>query len=182
MKKKFDLMTIIIIVLGLVVVAGIIFAIVNLKNKNIQDVKESDGISKIRNLKFPYFDKEIQLEDGQYKNQDETIDAGLLEDKVAYGDIDGDKKDDIATVLYINNGGGKELKYVALVLDKNSDSPKVFSAFIGDRAQINEIKIEGDKIIIKAKMHLQEDLLVNPTNEKEIIFEFKDGQLLEVVK
>lgn len=182
MKKKFDLLTIIIIVLGLVIIAGIVFATINLKNKNIQNIKESEGISKIRNLKFPYFDKEIQLENGQYENQNKTVIAGLLDDKIAYGDIDGDQKEDVATILYVNNGGGKELKYITLVLDKNSENPKVLSAFIGDRAQINNIKIEGDRIIVKVKMHLQGDFLVDPTNEKEMIFELKDGQLLEVVK
>lgn len=69
--------------------------------------------------------------------------------KRAWGDLNNDGKKDVAVILVGDGGGSGTFYYVSAVLNKKDGIAPVDSKLLGDRIEINFIKIKDGKIIIE---------------------------------
>jgi len=133
---------------------GIIFIAIQ-KNSSSDNVvvtthtKNQIDISQLLKAKIPNFtevdDKLLTLSNGVYKGKvlegkaSSTISVpfqiGLdtASSSYAYGDVNGDRKIDIAATFFEDNGGSGDFAYLALFVDDEGTPKYVASKSLGDR-------------------------------------------------
>jgi len=95
----------------------------------------------------------------------------VIEDKIAFGDLNNDGKNDVALILN-SFGGGSGSFYEIVILLNDNGGPLYFNCEqLGDRVIINSIDIESGVIILDMIVHDEGDGLCCPSLEK--IFKYK---------
>jgi hypothetical protein len=89
---------------------------------------------------------------------DEDINVGLslgissadLGTNLAFGDLNNDGQQDAVVVMYNNYvGGSLDLIKLAIMINVNGNPIHIYSEILGDRVNIESLKIEGGKIIVE---------------------------------
>ncbi|WP_081972761.1 YbaY family lipoprotein [Leptolyngbya sp. KIOST-1] len=91
----------------------------------------------------------VTLENGQYNRPGELVVSLANEPNwLAFGDIDGDGKDDAAVIFGVNQGGGTNLvTYLAAVMDIDGEAEALRPVALGDRILLNgPTAIENQRI------------------------------------
>ncbi|PSR19409.1 hypothetical protein C8255_02595 [filamentous cyanobacterium CCP3] len=91
----------------------------------------------------------ITLENGEYNRPGELVVSLAGEPNwLAFGDIDGDGKDDAAVIFGVNQGGGTNLvTYLAAVMDIDGEAKALRPVALGDRILLNgPTTIENQRI------------------------------------
>lgn len=133
------------------------------------------------------YNKTIKLIDGSYTEKYEFETATVLsiriyDDKIAFGDLDNDKKEDAAVILTSSGGGTGNFRELAIILNKDGEPSYLASKELGDRVIINSITIELGTIILDMIVHGPEDGLCCPSVEKTFKYKLSENQLVEIVE
>ena len=109
----------------------------------------------------------VRLVNGLYKEKlvpnSATELVITLSDKVAYGDLNGDGKEDAAVILITNSGGSGTFRYLAVVLDQKGAPNHAASLFLGDRVKVRSLSVSSGKIVLKMRTHTPNDPMCCPT-------------------
>ncbi|MDE2898669.1 MAG: hypothetical protein OXO54_10140, partial [Chloroflexota bacterium] len=126
----------------------------------------------------------IQLEDGERsiaygEGATERDYAGIDNDTVAFGDLDGDGFVDAAIVLFTSGGGSGTFKYLVAVLDRDGGPVQAARIYLGDRVPVRSLSIAGGQIVAETVAHRSGDGMCCPTLEVTRDFTLRGGELAE---
>ena len=124
----------------------------------------------------------VQLSNGQYHAQATDGSASqvsvFLSNFAAFGDLNGDGMSEAAVIL-ISSGGGSGTFYDLAVVSKDGNTlTNIAVENIGDRIQIQDIKIENMAVVISATTHAPEDPICCPSQHSILYYGLNDNQLV----
>ncbi|HEY84515.1 MAG TPA: META domain-containing protein [Chloroflexi bacterium] len=129
------------------------------------------------------YDEPATLTDGFYEG-DPFVEGSPMRPTVTYvdavwGDLTGDGVDDAVVFLAEASGGSGVFTYLAAVVDQDGQPVNVASVMVGDRTDINELKIENGEVVAKILTHGPDDPMCCPTRNMIKKFALQGDQLLE---
>ena len=129
----------------------------------------------------PQYNRSAPLQDGKYEiGSGADYFMAFLEPQVAFGDLNGDGVDDAAVLLGENGGGSGVFVSLIAMINANGEPMQAGSAFIDDRALINNLSINVGRIVLDAMIHGPNDPMVDPTKKVTETFHLaKNGLVLE---
>lgn len=98
------------------------------------------------------YDEPIQLENGQYEGEPfEPQGAsfprvGLIEESRLTGDLDGDGVEEAIVMLWESSGGSGTYSYLAALDREGSEVVNIATAEIGDRVQLRDSRVSGNRV------------------------------------
>ncbi len=95
----------------------------------------------------------------------------------AFGDLDGDKVEDAAVVLWANTGGSGTFIYLAPVLNKDGKGQQTGAQLLGDRVQIKSLVVNSGRIRIEELAQGSTDPMVSPTLQSVQEYALQSGKL-----
>ncbi len=125
----------------------------------------------------------FQLKDGNYQ---EKYGEGATQVKrvgvvtVAFGDLDGDRVEDAAVVLWTNTGGSGNFIYLAAVLNKDGKGQQAGAQFLGDRVQIKSLAVDSGKIRAEVLAQGPGDPMVSPSLQSLQEYGLQSGMLVKL--
>jgi hypothetical protein len=152
---------------------------------------EKDGLSleKIKNAEyFSGLDKneKIKLVNGSYFKQYPDSASGLsveiYNNKIVFGDLNKDGKEDAAVVLSTNGGGSGSFRSLVVILNNSGNPVYLTEKSLGDRVIINSINIESGIITLDMLVQGPNDGLCCPTVKEIKKFTLINNQLEEYLK
>ena len=125
----------------------------------------------------------IQFEDGEGsiaygEGATERDYAGIEDDMVAFGDLDGDGIADAAVVVFTSGGGSGTFKYLIAVLDRDGTPVQAARVYLGDRVQVESVTIASGEIVMDMLAHRRSDGLCCPTLNITRGFALRGDQLV----
>ena len=108
----------------------------------------------------------------------ERVSAGIVNDTVAFGDLDGDGIPDAAVVVFISGGGSGTFIHLVAVLDRDGAPAQAAWAFLGDRVPVENLTIASGEIVAQMVVHRLSDGLCCPTLGITRTFSLRDDQLI----
>ena len=154
-----------------------------------REIEKGFSKERIKNAKYyiESYNQIIELRNGNYfKNWDDDSASGLSveikEDKIAFGDLDKDNKNDAAVVVYASGGGSGGFRELAIMMNSRQEPFYFTSTLLGDRVKINSIAIESEVIILDMLVHGPNDALCCPTLNKIIKYKLSGNKLVEITE
>ena len=125
----------------------------------------------------------IQFEDGEGsiaygEGATERDYAGIEDDMVAFGDLDGDGIADAAVVVFTSGGGSGTFRYLIAVLDRDGTPVQTARVYLGDRVQVESVTIASGEIVMDMLAHRRSDGLCCPTLNITRGFALRGDQLV----
>lgn len=120
----------------------------------------------------------LKLNDGHYEDSDLGIaDLDTLD---ARGDLDGDGREDLV-VLLVTSSGGTGVFRDLYVLRRNAAGQLSVSppAFLGDRVDVNALRIERGQVVVDLVVQGPDDPLCCPTQAVTYRFRLANDGLVE---
>jgi len=108
----------------------------------------------------------------------ERVQAGLLGDLVAFGDLDGDLIADAAVVVFVNPGGSGTFIHLLAMHDRDGTAVQAAREFLGDRVRVQGIAISGARIFVTMLAHGPGDGLCCPSVEIRRAFRLQGHRLV----
>ncbi len=93
----------------------------------------------------------------------ERVEAGLIGDLLAFGDLDGDDVADAAVVAFVNTGGSGTFIHLIAVGDREGTPVQAGRQFLGDRVRVKSLAISGGHIFVAMDAHGPGDGLCCPS-------------------
>ena len=113
---------------------------------------------------------------GEGATERETV--GLVNDTVAFGDLDADGIADAAVVVFISGGGSGTFIHLVAMLDRDGAPEQAAWAFLGDRVSVRNLAIAGGQIVARTVTHRPGDGLCCPTLEVTRTFGLQGDRLV----
>ena len=95
----------------------------------------------------------------------QQVEAGLVGDLVAFGDLDGDKVADAAVVVFINPGGSGTFIHLLAMHDREGTPVQAGREFLGDRVRVKSLTIWGGRVFVTMLAHGRGDPMCCPSIE-----------------
>lgn len=108
----------------------------------------------------------------------ERVSAGIVNDTVAFGDLDGDGFADAAVIVFISGGGSGTFIHLVAVLDRDGQPAQAALTYMGDRVPVRSLTIAGGEIVAETIVHRPSDGLCCPTLEITRTFTLSGNQLV----
>ena len=108
----------------------------------------------------------------------ERVEAGLVGDLVAFGDLDGDGVADAAVVAFVNTGGSGTFIHLLALRDREGTPVQAGREFLGDRVNVRSIAISGGRIFVTMDAHGPGDGLCCPSIDTSRAFALSAGRLV----
>ena len=107
-----------------------------------------------------------QLKDGSFEHK--YGDGATQVNKVGYtqavlGDLNGDKADDAAVILWANTGGSGTFIYLVAVANQNGAPQQVAAQLLGDRVKVQNLAVQNGQIVINVLSFGQNDPMCCPS-------------------
>lgn len=109
----------------------------------------------------------------------ERVQAGLVDDLVAFGDLDGDLIADAAVVIFIDPGGSGTFIHLLAMRDREGTAVQVAREFLGDRVLVESIAISGGRIFLTMLVHGPDDGMCCPSAKVHRAFKLDGHRLVE---
>ena len=128
-------------------------------------------------------DTPIRFEDGEGsiaygEGATERDYAGIDNDTVAFGDLDGDGFADAALVVFTSGGGSGTFKHLVAVLDRDGEPVQAARVYLGDRVPVTSLTVTSGQIVAQMVTHRRSDGLCCPTLEITRDFALRGGELV----
>ncbi len=129
----------------------------------------------------PYYDRTVKLTDGSYTESSGTYAYTVTFQGAAFGDLNGDGKND-AAVIIAENGGGSGTFISLITFDTENGLPKqTGEAKLGDRVMVKSADISSGVVHLDMVVHGPNDGLCCPSlSEKQNYWLF--GNLLFLMR
>jgi hypothetical protein len=131
------------------------------------------------------YEQPVTLTDGAYAGEP-FVEGGasrptvtFIEGPIAYGDINGDGQDDAAALLAENSGGSGTFVYLAAVVSQDGQPVNVATTLLGDRVQVESLKIENKQIVVEMVQAGPDDPMCCPSQQVVKTYELQGDQLVE---
>ena len=108
----------------------------------------------------------------------ERVEAGLVGDLVAFGDLDGDDVADAAVVAFVNTGGSGTFIHLLAMRDREGTPVQAGRHFLGDRVHVKSIAISGGHIFVTMDAHGPGDGLCCPSIATSRAFTLRGRRLV----
>ena len=95
----------------------------------------------------------------------QRVQAGLVGDLVAHGDLDGDLVDDAAMAVFIDPGGSGTFIHLLAMTDDAGKPVQAGREFLGDRVRVQDLTVSGGRIYVTMRAHGPGDGLCCPSIE-----------------
>ena len=161
----------------------------SIKPFEIQGIEKGFSIETLENAKYyvESYNQIVKLRNGSYfKQWDADSATGLSveiqEDKIAFGDLDKDGKDDAAVIIYSSGGGSGGFCELAIMMNSRQKPFYITSISLGDRVKINSITIESEVIVLDMIVHGPNDALCCPTLNKTIRYKLSGNKLVKITE
>lgn len=148
--------------------------------------EETDGLTlkTLKNAKYYVImkDQKVKLTNGSYESTSEELglpESVLVSDKVAFGDLSYDGKEDAAVILESNLGGSGFFYQLAVMINRGGRPYNIANKDMGDRVIINSISIQSGVITVNMITHSPGDALCCPSLEKVIKYKLSGDKLVE---
>jgi len=155
--------------------------------EKIEEETEKFTLDELKNSEYyvSVFEETVQLEDGYYfrpwlPDSATGLRVEILDEKIAFGDLNNDGKEDAAVIVYSSGGGSGGFRDLAVVINESGKPSGLTSKFLGDRVMINSITIQSGVITLDMVVHGPEDGLCCPSVEKIFKYELSENQLMEL--
>ena len=129
------------------------------------------------------YDDPVTLTDGKYEGEPfvegSAMRPTLTYVDAAWGDLTGDGVDDAVVFLAEASGGSGVFTYLAAVVDQDGQPVNAASVMVGDRTDINELKIENGEIVAKILTQGPDDPMCCPTQNMIKKYALQGDQLAE---
>lgn len=123
---------------------------------------------------------EVRLLDGKAEvNDPEDKVTVVLTDFVAFGDLNGDDKNDAVAILTTSMGGTGLFYELAAIIGREESPIHVASAALGDRVIIESVAIVGQGVKVSMVAHMPDDPLCCPTLRTTKTFHLMGPKLVE---
>ncbi|MFZ5724127.1 MAG: hypothetical protein ACOY33_10770 [Pseudomonadota bacterium] len=119
----------------------------------------------------------MQLVDGHYADDD--LVTGDLDVTEARGDVDGDGRPDLAVLLVTGTGGSGVFRELYLLRRTPEGLAVSAPALLGDRVEVNALRIEQHDIVVDLLVQGENDPLCCPTQAVTYRFRLVAGELIE---
>ena len=128
-------------------------------------------------------DTPIQFTDGEGhivfgEGATERVHTGIVDDTVAFGNLDGDGIADAAVIVFISGGGSGTFIHLVAMLDRDGAPEQAAWAFLGDRVPVRNLAVTGGRIVARTVTHRPSDGLCCPTLKVTRTFGLKSDQLV----
>jgi len=158
-----------------------------LKIEEPEEKTEKFTLDKLKNAEYYTitYEETVQLKDGFYRKEylgmASGLEVGIYKDKIAFGDLNNDEKEDAAVVLYSTGGGSGTFRELAIMINEDGDPSYLTSEHLGDRVVINSIDIQSGIITLDMIVHGPEDAMCCPSLKKTFKYRLSENQLVEVI-
>ncbi len=137
---------------------------------------------------FALYDKKTRLIGGQHDEEEVTdedgfsyiFSAGMVSDKVAFGDLNYNGKEDAAVIIYSTGGGTGVFYELTVMINENGSPYHLASKYLGDRIRVNSIAVKEGVIILDMIVHDLGDAACCPTLHKVFQYKLFEDELLEI--
>lgn len=142
----------------------------------------SDGVTTAQaaNAVYPSENTEsgrLALVDGHYEDRDMV--SADLDGLSASGDVDGDGAPDRAVLLVTSTGGSGVFRELYLLRRKNGALQVSPPALLGDRVEVNDLRVENGEIAVDLVVQGADDPLCCPTLAVTYRFRLVNDALVE---
>lgn len=121
----------------------------------------------------------VRLMNGMFRDTARRV-VVYFQPEYAVGDLDGDGSPDAALVLSTNTGGSGTFQDLVVVLNGSGPVRGATDFFLGDRVQVDRIRIADGEIRLDLTMHGPGDPMCCPTLPATRLFRLIDGELREI--
>jgi hypothetical protein len=130
----------------------------------------------------PSYDRTVKLTDGSYSESSGSYNYTVtLENLYAFGDLNGDGKDDAAVIIAENGGGSGTFISLIAITNENGQAKQIGESILGDRVSVETADISSGVIHLGMKVHAPNDGLCCPSlSEKQNYWLF--GKLLFLMR
>ena len=104
----------------------------------------------------------------------------IIEDKIAFGDLNEDGREDVAIILNSHGGGSGSFYELVVIINDSGEPSYVSCQALGDRVIINSVVIQSGIINLDMVVHGPNDGLCCPSIEKTVKYELSENQLVEI--
>lgn len=108
----------------------------------------------------------------------ERVEAGLVGDLAAFGDLDGDDVADAAVVAFVNTGGSGTFIHLLAMRDREGTPVQAGRQFLGDRVRVKSLAVSGGHIFVTMDAHAPDDGLCCPSIETTRAFTLHGSRLV----
>jgi heat shock protein HslJ len=132
------------------------------------------------------YEEPIPLQDGNYEGEPfEPQGAsfprvGLVEESLLTGDLDGDGEDEAVVMLWESSGGSGTYTYLAVLGREGSEVVNLATADIGDRVQLRDSRISGNRVELDVVRAGPEDAACCPGEMVTLAWELDGNSLVPV--
>jgi hypothetical protein len=99
----------------------------------------------------------------------------------AHGDLDGDGDPDMAVLLVADADDDRMLIYLAAVINQNGNAIAAGSILLGDRVNVDKMRIENGQIVVNMRTHASDDPPCCPTLEVVWRYNLQGNRLVQEV-
>lgn len=143
-------------------------------------------LEEVKNTEYyckPY-DETVTLVDGKYVREYPGMasrrETEILNDLIAFGDLNNDGKEDATVVTTSRGGGSGSFEELTVLINNNGVPFYLDSEELGDRIIVNSISIEGGEIVLDMVVHAPGDGLCCPSLKTIKRFELFQGELKQL--
>lgn len=122
----------------------------------------------------------VPLENGVYEDRSDpnaTLIVRLLEEYIAYGDVDGDGLEDAVVPFATNTGGSGTFIDIILVTGKEGTVTQLANTFLGDRVMLKTITADVGVVTVNMVTQGPNDPFCCPTLDVTVPFTYEAGTL-----
>ncbi len=132
------------------------------------------------------YDDAVKLSNGYYAGAP-FIEGGasrptvtLIDDLIAYGDLNGDGQQDAAVLLLENSGGSGDFIYLAAVINDNGNARNIATQLVGDRVQFRNLKISSGNITADTITIADGESYAQPSLKMHLLYQLQGDKLVQL--